>query len=259
MRAAGHTSVMQDRARGEVEGDSDQAALWRRLEYFPTPPWAGRALGEILAELDPPQRDGWWAWEPACGEGHLAHALGPYFAQVYATDIHAHGGPLQRGDPLDFLSPAADGIDQIDWVVTNPPFAKAAEFVEAGLRRARRGVAILARTTLLSSAGRYPLFFPAQSVRGGVALTAIAPFFERVPMVLGRYDPKASTATDYAWFIWMKPPASGLGRQGEHALAARPMVWPIGPGTKARLTQPEDLRTWAAEAPAPLFEGAADE
>ena len=29
-----------------------------------------------------------------------------------------------------------------------------------------------------------------------------APFVERVPMVKGRWDPDASTATSYAWFVW---------------------------------------------------------
>lgn len=35
--------------------------------------------------------------------------------------------------------------------------------------------------------------------------SVVAPFVERVPMCLGGYDPDASTATDYAWFIWSEP------------------------------------------------------
>jgi hypothetical protein len=34
--------------------------------------------------------------------------------------------------------------------------------------------------------------------------TAYAPFAERVPIVRGRWDPDASTATSYAWFVWHK-------------------------------------------------------
>jgi hypothetical protein len=36
--------------------------------------------------------------------------------------------------------------------------------------------------------------------------TLYAPFVERVPMVKGRWDPGASTATSYAWFVWRKAP-----------------------------------------------------
>src|ERR1035437_9097487 len=34
--------------------------------------------------------------------------------------------------------------------------------------------------------------------------TKFAQFIERVPMVKGRLDKKASTATAYAWFVWEK-------------------------------------------------------
>ena len=36
------------------------------LDYFPTPPWAARAGGELIRRLDPPART---CWEPACGDG----------------------------------------------------------------------------------------------------------------------------------------------------------------------------------------------
>lgn len=240
MRASGKGAVMAEHAPAQVEADDAARALHRRLEYFPTPPWAARAGGELIAGLDP---GAGLAWEPACGEGHMAHGLADYFAGVHASDIHDHGWAGQSGPPLDFLSPEADRVDAADWIVTNPPFAKAAEFVEAGLRRARRGVAILARTALLESAARYPLFF------GERPLTLMAPFFERVPMALGGWDPKGSTATAYAWFIWMQP-----------ALATRfaaPMIKPIAPGTRARLTRPDDARLFGRASPLPLLDGLA--
>jgi hypothetical protein len=36
-----------------------------------------------------------------------------------------------------------------------------------------------------------------------------AQFTERVPMVKGRIDKKASTATGYAWIVWKKQPSKG--------------------------------------------------
>lgn len=246
---------MADRARGEVESDDARTALLRRLEYFPTPPWAARAGGELIAAIDPwsgplTSRPGWTCWEPACGGGHMAHGLKDDFSQVWATDIHDHGWGGQHGDPLDFLSREADAYaDPIDWIVTNPPFGLAAEFVAAGLRRARRGVAILARTVLLEGAGRFPMFWNPDN-----RLAAFAPFSERVPMTLGRWDPKASTATAYGWFVWLKP-GVGAGPGGRMS-EGRPEIWPIPPGTRARLTRPEDARLFGAAADAPLFGGA---
>lgn len=271
MKPAGHTAVMADRARGEVEADSAQVALWRALEFFPTPPWAARAGGELINAIDPPpEGQRWWAWEPACGEGHMAHGLADYFERVHATDIHDHGWDGQHGEPADFLA-LDDSHDQLDWIVTNPPFGLAAEFVAAGLRRARRGVAILARLALFESAGRYPLFFadapdgprpsasgPPDPTRPGRApgLYAIAPFFERVPMTLGRWDPKASTATAYAWFVWLQPRAAAdIARRTRRFMGPRPEVWPIAPGTRDRLTKPDDVRRFAKAGAAPLLEG----
>jgi len=72
------------------------------------------------------------------------------------------------------------------------------EFVLRALRVARRGVAILARTVFLESVGRYQRIFLRQPP------AVFAQFVERVPMVRGRLDGNASTATGYAWFVWEK-------------------------------------------------------
>lgn len=230
-RPEGAGAVMADRARGEVAADSDQVALWRRLEFFPTPPWAARAGGEVITRLDP---DAVSVWEPCCGQGHMAHGLGDYFHKVLATDIHDHGY-AKVAWLRDFFDPDLDALDAPDWIATNPAFTNAAEFVEVGLRRARRGVALLARAALLESAGRFGLMF------GDNPLLVFAPFIERVPMQLGGWDPKGSTATAYAWFIWVTPgfraELEGRGEAGGH-----PVVLPIPPGTKARLTKPDDAR-----------------
>jgi hypothetical protein len=252
MRASGASAVMADRARGEVKGDDAQAALWRRLDFFPTPPWAARAGGELIARLDPEART---AWEPACGAGHMAFGLKPYFEWVCASDIHWHGYQSAQGE-ADFLDPALEKHQvrdlmeaasgeacEPDWIITNPPFASAAEFVRLGLQRARRGVAMLCRLSWIESAGRYPLFF------GETPLTVFAPFAERVPMTLGRWDPKASTATGYAWFLWMHPPALVAAAQACRAISpTTPVILPIPPGTKARLTRATDARLFGAVA-----------
>jgi hypothetical protein len=233
---------MADRARGEVAADDAQAALWRKLNFFPTPPWAARAGGELITRLDPEARS---AWEPACGAGHMAYGLGDYFERVLATDLHDHGWAGQCA-VADFLNPyAADDLGaRPDWIITNPPFSLAAEFARLGLERARRGVAMLCRIAWIESDGRHPLFF------GATPLTVFAPFSERVPMTFGRWDPKASTATGYAWFLWMHPPALVAAAQVCRAISpTTPVILPIPPGTKARLTRALDARLFGAAGP----------
>ena len=40
MKAGGSSAVMADRAHGDVAGDDAQTAIYRTLDYFPTPPCA---------------------------------------------------------------------------------------------------------------------------------------------------------------------------------------------------------------------------
>jgi hypothetical protein len=83
-------------------------------------------------------------------------------------------------------------------VITNPPFKLAEQFVFEGLRVAKVGVALLTRTVFIESAGRYERLFK------DTPPSTMAQFAERVPMVKGRLDKNATTATGYAWLIWLK-------------------------------------------------------
>ncbi len=215
------------------------------LDFFPTPPWAARAGGELIRSLDP---DALTCWEPAAGAGHMAHGLAAYFPIVIQSDIHRYE---RRVDPIcariaDFLDPADDFIPagDVDWIVTNPPFARGEEFVRRAWDIAGRGVAMLLRLSFLEGGARHKLLYD------DCPLTVVAPFAERVPMTKGRWDPNASTATAYAWFIWLKPEVSG-------DLPCWPTLRGIAPGAKARLTHPDDARLFAELADAPLLDGAA--
>ncbi|WP_245461470.1 methyltransferase [Mesorhizobium sp. M6A.T.Ce.TU.002.03.1.1] len=123
----------------------------------------------------------------------MAEALRPYFRTLEVSDIGGYG----YGDRRDFLSIESRPIT--DWVITNPPFRLAEDFFLHAHQIARVGVALLVRTVFLESIGRH------QRVFSKFSPTMVAQFSERVPMVKGRLDPKASTATGYAWIIWRKP------------------------------------------------------
>lgn len=159
---------------------------------FPTPPWATRAL--LLHALND---HGSFAHqsvlEPACGAGYMARPLAENFGEVLASDIHPYGFGAVR----DYLAVPYEA-NAVDWVITNPPFRLAEEFVLRSLVVARKGVAILARTVFIESVGRYHNLFLKHPP------SKFAQFTERVPMIKGRVDRNASTATGYAWLIWSK-------------------------------------------------------
>jgi hypothetical protein len=164
---------------------------------FPTPPWATRGLIEHVLE-DKRALAQMTCLEPACGAGHMAKVLKEYFREVQCADAYHYGYGLVR----DFLAYRYER-NAVDWVITNPPFRLAQEFVLRALPIARNGVAILARTVFLESVGRYEAIFRDSPP------SKFAQFVERVPMVKGRLDAKATTATGYAWLVWQKDTAVG--------------------------------------------------
>ena len=169
------SAVMQQRGTSLAERDD-----------FPTPCWATRALCEYVIGDDMSQQS---VHEPACNRGFMTRALAEYFGTVYASDIADYCGNAVE----DFLTSDGPGCD---WVITNPPFKLAEQFIVKALTVASCGVAMLCRSSFAEGRGRYERLFKERPP------TVVAQFVERVPMVKGRCDPKASTATSYAWFVW---------------------------------------------------------
>lgn len=192
-------------------------------DFYPTAPWGGRAGGELVRQLDPAAID---AWECACGAGHLAFALEDYFKPVWTSDAYDYG----QATRYDFADGDAPPF-RADWIITNPPFNRADRFVQRAQQLAGRGVAMLMRAAALETVGRYPVMF------GSAPLSVFAPFSERLPLHKGRWDPNGSTAAFYAWFIWLNPRVARVRSDG-------PLIMPIPPGTRARLSRKSDLKTW---------------
>jgi hypothetical protein len=198
------------------------------LDHFPTPPWATRALfRHVLPSSGMDRVEN--AWEPACAEGMMAEIIAEFASgQVIASDVFDYG---YGQTPHDFLRD--EPLVRAAWIITNPPFNLACEFTLRALDLASEGVAMLARTTWIESKGRYEKLFRDRPP------TIYAPFVERVPMVKGRWDPTASTATSYAWFVWRKGEA-GSSR----------VLW-IPPGCRRELARPDDVARFAAWSLAP--------
>lgn len=192
------------------------------LDFFPTPPWATRALVEhVFDHLDRRgHTDRQVCWEPACGEGHMAEPLAEYFREVVSSDIKDYG---YGEHTVDFLTceQLARKYDA-DWIITNPPFGDNTDkFILKAIDLAGAGVAMLVRLQCLETVGRYEKIFK------DTPPTLISFFVERVPMHKGRWEPEGDTMTAYVWLVWIK---------GEQPRAP---FW-IPPGCREALTRPDD-------------------
>lgn len=217
MKPEGGMSVMAAR-----QSDS------RALDLFPTPPWATRAL--FCEALNWPDWRHAVVWEPAAGLGTMSGVIAEFARDVIASDVHDYGVGHHIGS---FVGEGADvirDVKPIDWIITNPPFNLALEFARRAIDTADKGVALLVRSVWAEGGERYRELF------SKTPPTVIAQFCERVPMVAGRWDPTATTATSYAWFIWkdLKLPFTGRTE----------FIW-IPPGQRVKRTRPDDITRFA--------------
>lgn len=181
------------------------------LDYFPTPPFATRALCEFLQQLSGvPDLRTLTVWEPACGEGHMARPLGEFFGGVRASDVHDYGFEGQQVADFTLAPMVADEIGSVDWVISNPPFRLAVDFIKAATVTARVGFAMLVRGAFLEGGDRHAQLWSA------FPPAYVLQFSERVVMLEGRLiragevdpfsdqpDRRARSATSYIWLVWL--------------------------------------------------------
>jgi hypothetical protein len=177
------------------------------LDDFPTPPWATRAICEFLTNqgFDLAMSD---CREPCANRGHMVAPLREAFGHVMPSDVFDYG----VGFPVrDYLFGPDEHLSQTDWTFLNPPFRLAQEFIERAIRLSRVGVAVIARSAFSEGQDRATeLFIP-------MPPSFELQFSERVVMLKGRLvragaidhaavkpGTKASTATSYSAFIWLK-------------------------------------------------------
>ena len=157
--------------------------------------------------------------------------LKEYFPIVHASDVHDYGCGYDVGT---FVGEGFDRatcshiIGAPDWIITNPPFSVAVEFTQRGIEEARIGVAMLVRSNWAEGGERYEELFRDRPP------TFIAQFCERVPMTKGRWDPDASTATSYSWFVWL----------ARHPSTSTLFLW-IPPGQRRALERAGDRQQFA--------------
>ena len=189
------------------------------LDFYPTPPWATRALIEHVR-----LGAGIRVLEPAAGAGSMVGPLAEAGCEVTASDIHDYGAGYPTSDFLSAPPPAR----RYDWMITNPPFRLGEAFALQGLHHADNA-ALLCRLAWLETKARW------EHLWDKAPFAEVLVFTERVVLVKGRLPgPRDTTATAYAWFVF---------RRGHHG---PPTVAWVPPGTKDRLSGPPQATLFKA-------------
>lgn len=154
-------------------------------DFYPTPPDVTYALADYL---DLQNRI---VWEPACGAGHMSRALSECGAIVHSTDLHDQGFGV---DDVDFLTAE---LRDCDWIITNPPFKLAEQFIRRCIEH-EKPFAMLLKSQYWHSSRRRPLF---ESHRPH----AVLPLTWRPDFHFGAKG--GSPTMEVCWTVWHAQPA----------------------------------------------------
>lgn len=155
---------------------------------YQTPHGAILSLGNFLLEHKALALPGLRLFEPCRGHGAITDAFHLCFDEIQWCEIT---------EGTDYLKTDAR-IFHPDWIITNPPFSLAMEFLQKSLTEAEN-VAYLLRLNFLGSRKRRE-FWQAHPP------TALVVLAER-PCFTGN---GATDSCEYAWFIWSKRVPRGI-------------------------------------------------
>ena len=94
-------------------------------------------------------------YDPCCGQGHISDVLKEYFpeAKHYATDL------IDRGYGIGGINFLENGQRaKADWIITNPPYSLAKEFISESLLCTNKGVAMFLKIQFLEGQARKDWF-----------------------------------------------------------------------------------------------------
>lgn len=97
-----------------------------KTDFYATPPEVTVALLDFL-ESECVIQPGCLIWEPACGSGNMERVMLNRGYNVLGTDLYPQ---LPGSSHIDFLQCIPQDCD---WIITNPPFSKATEFITRAL------------------------------------------------------------------------------------------------------------------------------
>lgn len=168
---------------GAAMQGSGPKTLRRANDFYPTPANVTQAL--LDREIYRIRSHGGTVWEPCAGDGAMVRVLEAYGLSVFASDVE----------------PRHDGIDTANFLmakrapakamITNPPFALAADIIEHALATLKLDyVALLLKSTYWHADKRASLW---QRFRP----SSLYPLTWRVDFTLG-----GNPVMDVSWTIW---------------------------------------------------------
>lgn len=192
----------------QITGGNGRSAR-KVSDLYPTPPEVTIAL---LRFLNLPS--GTTVWDPAFGEGDMVQAIRKCGLTAYGTDI------LGGQDFLQLDCGIFPDERRIDWIITNPPFSLAEEFIRHAAEL-QKPFAMLLKSQYWHAASRAKLFreIPPSYV---LPLTW-RPDFHFKDRKAGS---SASPLMDVMWCVWLAP------RMQEVQTIFRPLLRPAQEGTK---------------------------
>ena len=150
--------------------------------------------------------------EPCCGDGHMYDGIMKYLNNnggadaVIATDIMEREGdfPHMAGSDYDFIKDEymdnvkkECNIDNIDYIIMNPPFKLIEPFVMKSLGIAQKGIIMLGRIQFLEGKSRY------ENILKDFPPTDVYVYVDRISCFKGGNENiKQASVQCYAWFYW---------------------------------------------------------
>ena len=150
--------------------------------------------------------------EPCCGGGHMVEGIIHYCKEknfnpnIIATDIQQReikakigNINLLMGNEYDFIEEDYPYINDIDYIIMNPPFTLIEPFIMKSLEIARKGVLMFGQLQFLEGEKRY------ENILKENPPTVFYTYVDRVACFKdGNTSIKPSSVQAYAWFYWDK-------------------------------------------------------
>lgn len=161
-------------------------------DLYPTPPEVTVALMRFLKLPRSTQ-----IWEPACGQGDMVEALRACGMLAYGTDIRDGQDFLDRWQPRNTIAACS-------WIITNPPFSLADEFIRHAAEIGKP-FAMLLKAQYWHAAKRAQLFRE-------IPPSYVLPLTWRPDFLFKERNGKkgASPLMDVMWCVWLTPQMQGV-------------------------------------------------
>lgn len=146
--------------------------------------------------------------EPSCGAGHIVQGILNYSEvnKIFASDIKDRGNILKdskyqdllkSGKEYDYLSGEYPFVNDIDYIIMNPPYSVFEPFVLKSLEIAKKGILVLGRLQILEGQKRYNTIFKNNPP------TDIYVYVDRIACFKnGEETEKINAIQAYAWYYW---------------------------------------------------------